>query len=159
MGREIAKIERRKPMFIYHLIASILSLVHVLGTKKADLILPSSRCFKEQLVEQGIPESKIMPYPNGVDVNSFSNRDGTAIRKKYHLDDLKVIIYIGIMARARYLSVLIQTFAKVKKERRNVKLLMVGQGSDEQTELAHVRCRCRESATGRRPRAGRPAGP
>ncbi len=132
MGREIAKIEGRKPMFVYHLIASMQILVKALAMKKADLFLPTSRRFKEQMVEQGISESKIMPYPNGVDMNLFSNRDGAAIRSKYHLDDSEVIIYVGTLARARYLSVLIQAFAKVRKERKNVKLLMVGQGNDEE---------------------------
>lgn len=70
-----------------------------------------------------------MPYPNGVDIESFLNKDGKGIRERYHLGNSKAIIYIGTMSKARNLSVLIQAFSKVKNKRGDVKLLMVGDGT------------------------------
>jgi glycosyltransferase involved in cell wall biosynthesis len=73
-----------------------------------------------------------MPYPNGVDIEKISEKDGTAIRKEYGLDNSMVIIYVGAMDKARSLDILINAFARVKGKIEKVKLLMVGEGNDRE---------------------------
>ena len=99
---------------------------------KADLIFPISKWMKEELVKQGIPDSKMMPLPLGVNPELFSStKDGTKIRGQYDLNDAQVILYTGTMDKLRKLSIIIHTFSKVREHKDNVKLLMVGKGNDK----------------------------
>jgi len=99
---------------------------------RADLIFPISKWMKEELVKQGIPDSKMMPLPLGVNPELFSqNEDGMKIREKYDLNDEQVILYIGTMDKLRQLDIIIRAFSKVRGHRENVKLLMVGDGNDK----------------------------
>lgn len=112
----ISKIEAHLTMHILH---------------KADLVLPISKWLKEDFAKKGIERSKMMPLPEGIDLDRFSDADGEAIRRRYNLNDSKVIIYVGTIDAMRKLDVLIYAFSKVKKSRENVKLLMVGEGNDK----------------------------
>lgn len=98
---------------------------------EADLILPTTKWFKESLIEKGIPETKIMAYPNGVSIRAYQDKSRLDIRGKYCLIDSKIIIYVGTLGKARKLEILIQAFSIVKKAKNNVMLLIVGQGDDE----------------------------
>ena len=112
----ISKIEAHLTMHILH---------------KADLVLPISKWLKEDFAKKEIERSKILPLPEGIDLDRFSDADGEAIRRRYNLNDLKVVIYVGTIDAMRKLDVLIYAFSKVKKSRENVKLLMVGDGNDK----------------------------
>ena len=129
---EGSKIEGDSPLFLWYLMAKIKASLKTYIMKKADLILPTTRWFEEGLAEKGISKSKLLPFPNGVDIDSFLNKDGGDIRKKYNLGNSKVIIYVGVMAKMRELSMLISAFSKVNDKIGNVKLLMVGDGTDRQ---------------------------
>ena len=100
--------------------------------RKADLIFPISKWMEKKLIKEGIPRSKMMPLPLGVNPELFSqNQDGVKIREKYNLNRLQVILYIGTMDERRQLDIIIHAFSKVKKHKYNVKLLMVGEGNDK----------------------------
>lgn len=124
------KTEARKPLLLWYLMARIKVLLKTYIMRKADLILPTTRWFEKGLVKQGISRAKLMPFPNGVDIKSCSNKSGEYIREKYHLGNSKVIIYVGVIGKPRYLRLLIEAFSKVKETRRDVRLLMVGDGTD-----------------------------
>ncbi len=124
------KVEAKKPLFLWYLMAKIKALLKVYIMKKADLILPTTRWFEKGLAQKGISSAKLMPFPNGVDLESFPNKDGRGVRQKYHLGNSKVIIYVGVIGKARKLDVLINAFFKVREQRKDVKLLMVGDGTD-----------------------------
>lgn len=127
---EIFKIDSLKPKFLYYLIAKFTTLVKMHTMHKADLILPTTKWCGEELAKKGIPISKMMPYPESADIAAFANKDGRNIRGKYNLGNSKVVVYVGTISKARYLSTLIQAFSRVRKERGNAKLLMVGDGTD-----------------------------
>jgi glycosyltransferase involved in cell wall biosynthesis len=127
------KIEAKKPLFLWYLMAKIKALLKTYIMKRADLVLPTTRWFEEELAEKGISKSKLMPFPNGVDLESFANKDGRDIREKYHLGNSNVLIYLGVMAKMRKLEVLIRAFSEVKEARGNIKLLMVGDGTGRET--------------------------
>jgi glycosyltransferase involved in cell wall biosynthesis len=130
---EGCRIEAKKPKILYYLIAKLSASMEMFIMKRADLVLPTTKWFAEALVKKGISKSKLLPHPNGVDIESFfKNRDGKAVREKYHLANSKIFIYLGTMDKARYLGLLIKAFWKVKKETEDVKLLMVGEGSDRE---------------------------
>jgi glycosyltransferase involved in cell wall biosynthesis len=123
------RIESRKPLLLWLMMAKIKAWLKIYTMRRADLVLPTTRWSEEELAKQGIPESKLMPFPNGVDMDSLSNKKGRDIRKKLCLVNSKVIIYVGVMGKMRNLDVLIQAFALVKPVIGNIKLLMVGDGT------------------------------
>jgi len=125
------QITPKKPKLLYYLIIKFNKFIATRLLHRADLILPTTKWFEEHLAKQGIPWSKMMPYPNGIDVQVFQGRDDRNIRDRYHLNDSKVVIYIGTLGKGRRLRVLIEAFAKAKRERENIKLLIVGEGDDE----------------------------
>lgn len=127
---EALKIDPRRPPLWDYLLKRLSSFAVYRLLPHADLVLPISEVMMERLARRGIEESKMMPYPNGVDVDLLSDGDGTAVRNQYRLGQSKVVIYIGSLARSRQLHVLLQAFAQVAKKR-DAKLLMVGKGSDE----------------------------
>lgn len=112
----ISKIEAHLTMHILH---------------KADLVLPTTKWMKEDFAKKGVERSKMMPYPNGIDIRRFSNANGGEIRRRYGLEDSKVVIYIGTLDKIRRLDVLIHAFSKVRENKENVKLLMIGDGTDK----------------------------
>jgi glycosyltransferase involved in cell wall biosynthesis len=129
---EGCKIEEKKPKILYYLIAKFNALMGIFIMKKADIVLTTTRWFEKDLAKKGISRLKLLPYPNGVDIESFLNTDGKDVREKYHLANSKIIIYVGTMIKARHLGLLIKAFRKVKKEIEDVKLLMVGEGRDRE---------------------------
>ena len=99
---------------------------------KADLIFPISKWMETELIKEGIPESKMMSLPMGVNPELFSSKkDGSKMREKYNLSDAEVILYTGTMDKLRELSIIIHAFSKVREHKDNVKLLMVGDGNDK----------------------------
>lgn len=133
------KIENRRPLFLWYLLAKMKAWLKVYIMKRADLVLITTWWFEEGLVKKGIPESKLMAFPNGVDLESFADKESKGIREKYRLGDTKVLIYLGVMGKVRKLELLIQAFAEVKKVKSDIKLLMVGDGTGRKDleELAH----------------------
>jgi len=102
---------------------------HIL--RKADFIFPISKWMEKELFRGGIPKSKMMAFPMGVNSKLFSiAKDGTRIRKMYELDDSQIILYIGAMVKPRQLNILIYAFSKVREHKDDVKLLMIGEGDD-----------------------------
>ena len=100
---------------------------------KADLIFPISKWMEEELIKKGIPKSKMMTLPMGVNPQLFHlSIDGAKIRQKYGLESTKIILYIGTMDQLRKLDMIIHAFSKIKgKCKYNFKLLMVGDGNDK----------------------------
>ena len=129
---EGCKIESKKPKILYYLIAKFNALMGIFIMKNADLVLTTTRWFEKDLAKKGISRLKLLPYPNGVDIESFLNTDGKDVREKYHLANSKIIIYVGTMIKSRHLGLLIRAFRGVKKEIEDVKLLMVGDGRDRE---------------------------
>jgi len=128
---EIRKIYYSKHKCFWYFVSKIEAYLTMHILHKADLVLPTTKRFKEYLAKKGIERSKMMPYPNGIDMRRFSSAGGEEIRKRYRLEDSNVIIYVGTMEKERYLDVLIHAFSKVREKKENVKLLMVGDGRDK----------------------------
>jgi len=135
---ESFKIESRRPRFFYYLLGRLSRFILTRLLHQADLILPISKWLKEDLIKQGIEESRMMPLPEGINIKTFISKNTQEIRQKYSLDNFKVMIYVGIMDKARQLSMLIHAFSVVRGSKDNVKLLMVGDGNDRENmeELA-----------------------
>lgn len=97
----------------------------------ADLVLATTKWMKNDFVNKGVKNSKIMSFPNGVNPNRFFCSNGTKIRKKYQLNDSKIFVYIGSLDKTRDLKLIIHAFSRVLKNEINAKLIFVGDGTDK----------------------------
>ena len=85
----------------------------------------------QDLVEKGIPKEKMMAFPLGLNVKRLSPKiSGIYIREKLKLNNPPTIIYVGTMEKVRGLDFLLRVLVRVKKKIQDIKLLMVGDGSD-----------------------------
>jgi glycosyltransferase involved in cell wall biosynthesis len=109
---------------------------------KADLIFPISKWMEKELIKEGIPKSRMMSLPLGVNTVLFSPaKNGMKVREKYDLNSAKVILYVGTMDKLRELDIIIHAFSKVRTKKKNATLLMVGDG-DGRTNLEALALRC-----------------
>ena len=130
-GWEFYKFYHPRLKYFWYFILRINAYLTLLILHKADLVLPTTKWMLEDFAEKGIEKSKMMPFPNGIDINRFSNAYGGEIRNRCGLEDSKVVIYIGTLDKIRRLEVLIHAFSKVRENKKNVKLLMIGDGTDK----------------------------
>lgn len=120
-----------KYKYLWRFISKIGTPLAIQLLHKADLVIPISEWLMEDFANKKIKRSKMIAVPSGVDINRFSDTEGWKIREKYGLEDSKVVVYIGTMDKTRQLDVLIYAFSKVLKNSKNVKLLMVGDGTNK----------------------------
>ena len=130
MAGQRARIASRELSFLSGPLARFNKFVLIRLLHRAELVLVTSKTHMERLADWGIDGEKLIPLPSSVDVEVFSPRDGSAIRKRYLLDDSKVVIYLGVMTKQRNLGMLIRAFPEVKSQVPDAKLLMVGEGDD-----------------------------
>lgn len=128
---EYHKGKSKRYRVLYYVVDRLVRLVAHRLLREADLILPTTKWFGQHLAGQGLPRSRIVPYPNGVNVGLFQGRDGRDVRARYSLSDSAVVIYVGTLDKARQLKVLIEAFAMLRAGRERAKLLVVGKGDDE----------------------------
>lgn len=128
---EFHKVHRSKHKYFWYFISKIEAYIIMYALHKADLVLPTTKWMVEDFTMKGIEGSKMMPHPNGIDISRSSDADGDAIRRRHNLEDSSVVVYVGTMDKMRHLDILIHVFSEVKKSRKDVKLLMVGDGNDK----------------------------
>lgn len=98
--------------------------------EKADLITCVSSPLKQQLIDIGIEENKIIVTPNGVNPDMYHpNIDGTFIRGKYNIGKDKIVIgFIGTFGAWHGAEILAGAYAELVKGYDNIHLLMIGDG-------------------------------
>lgn len=116
---------------IYYIRGKISQKIFIWIMSEANLILPVSKRMKENLMEKGISQEKMMIFPMGVNP-SFSPQklSGAHVRERFKLNNCPIIIYVGTMIKNRELDFLLRAIVKVKEKTQNIKLLMVGDGDD-----------------------------
>ena len=127
----------RKPKF-----KSLALLVENINLKHAHLIVTVSEVLADELVERGVPQEKIVCYPNGVDISffdpgRFNENEKKSLRESLGLSlDDKIFTFIGTFGRWHGVDVLAQTVVELVDSHRAViddhhlKFLLVGDGSE-----------------------------
>lgn len=95
-------------------------------------IFPVSHLLKDRLINfYKIPEERITVIPNGVNTDKFNPViNGSRIRKKYDLLDSLVIGYCGSLDEWVRLDILLKAVEQIRRDYKNIKLLIVGIGSE-----------------------------
>ncbi|UCC94475.1 MAG: glycosyltransferase family 4 protein [Candidatus Omnitrophota bacterium] len=100
--------------------------------KYSDAIVGVSEQTQEALRKEfGVDEKKIFVIYDGIDMEKFKpdKEKGESIRKKLSLtENNQVLLIAGVAHKQKGMHIGLQAFAKIKKEFKNVKLMIVGEG-------------------------------
>lgn len=98
----------------------------------ADLIVGNAEPMKDELMQRGVDENKILIVPNGVDPIRFSpSIDGTNIREKYKISEEEILVtFVGTFGPWHGTEVLAKTIKEVCSTNKNVKYMFVGNGAN-----------------------------
>jgi glycosyltransferase involved in cell wall biosynthesis len=112
---------------------SLAEKIERLNLLYAHLIVVVSKPLKQQLIDCGIDEKKILVNPNGVNLEKYSPEvSGKAVREKFQLEKKIVLGFIGTFGKWHGAEVLAEAFVKLLKLypelRSKIRLLMIGDG-------------------------------
>lgn len=96
------------------------------------IIVPGSK-HREGLISIGIPPEKIFIMPNVINFSSKEDLFGkeVAIEKKLNLTDKKIILFVGRLVKQKGVDYLLKAFSRLKRERNDVALVIIGKGELE----------------------------
>ena len=93
-----------------------------------DVVYAPSRATVQELVSRGIPEHKVKTYPRGVDVGRFHPAKRNGFFQRYAAGPGLKLLYVGRVSREKDLHVLTEAFCKLRALRRDLELVVVGDG-------------------------------
>lgn len=97
--------------------------------ERAEVVIAPTRAILDELYARapGIRKGEVIP--TGVDCGVFSPEvDGFRIRKKYGLENRKVILHLGRIAWEKNLDLIINAFDLISQKRDDVVLMIAGDG-------------------------------
>lgn len=96
----------------------------------------------ERNISYGVPASRVLYVPNGVDRERFAQvteEEARTLRHRLGLQDSQVVVYVGNLSLANHpLELLLQAFAQVRQQEPTTELLLVGGGEDYDTLQGQV---------------------
>jgi glycosyltransferase involved in cell wall biosynthesis len=106
-----------------------------------DQVFAPSKSIAAELKDKGIQEHKIKVYPRGIDTGRFHPSKKNGYWNRYFLDSEQSIklLYVGRISKEKNLDLLVQAFARHLQARKELKLIIVGDGpalGELQAELA-----------------------
>lgn len=97
--------------------------------KKANLIVPVTDSFKQNLIDRGISESKINVIKNGVDLSVYRPlAKDSHLLEKLELKDKFIVGYIGTHGMAHGLSFILDAIKDLNKD---IQFLFIGGGANK----------------------------
>jgi len=101
--------------------------------KKADKLLLRTAWTKEWILSKGVKEERIAITPSGLSEEELSKGNALRFVEKFGITG-PIILYLGIIKEQKGAKLLLDSFASVKQEIPNAKLVFVGA-----EEIAHER--------------------
>jgi PEP-CTERM/exosortase A-associated glycosyltransferase len=96
---------------------------------EADIVVTIASALRRDLIERGIPADKIYESPNGVDTSIFTPRQpDQEIIEKHKLAGKTVVGFIGSFYTYEGLNYLVDAMLLLLKERKDIVLLLAGEG-------------------------------
>ena len=109
--------------------------------RKADKIIVISEDFKENILEKGVPEEKIVVIPNWVDTDQVYPipREENILFDRYGLDREKfTICYSGNVGHSQNLQLLLDAAKAVQTELPDVHFVIIGEGAAKESLVKAV---------------------
>lgn len=98
--------------------------------KRAECVSVVSDYLKSKVIEtHGLERSKVLVFPNGVNVRRFRSRtDSDSLRSSLSVVNKKVVLFIGAITQDRGLDLLVKALPKILLKNSNAIVLIVGEG-------------------------------
>jgi glycosyltransferase involved in cell wall biosynthesis len=102
--------------------------------KNADALIVPGTLSRNFHIERGAPAQRIFTAPNIVDVDTFFEKSSgykkrkTVLKHDLHLDKNTIVLFVGQLVHRKGVRFLIQAFAKLRREREDIMLVLVGDG-------------------------------
>lgn len=95
--------------------------------RRPDLLLVSSEAGRQLLTAQGARPERIVPLPDGVDVEAFHPwHDASALRRRLGLEGKRVIVFLGVLTPYQGVDDLLQAMRTVVRTVPEAHLLLMG---------------------------------
>ncbi|MBI5487808.1 MAG: glycosyltransferase family 1 protein, partial [Deltaproteobacteria bacterium] len=96
---------------------------------KVDQIYVLTEAYRRMLQDNGLGDKDIRIFPKGTDVTLFHpDRRDTATWKRWNLNGSTKLLYVGRVSREKGLDVLGESYRRLRSERDDVELVVVGDG-------------------------------
>lgn len=116
------------------LVYNMLERVELALYRSADLVVPVTDAFKENLKKRGIPENKQLVIPNGSNLELFDKRRYNGqVRNNLRLDDKFIVGYIGTHGMAHSLDFILNSIASLEDP--DIHFLFIGDGAEKKNLL------------------------
>ncbi|MFP4393571.1 MAG: glycosyltransferase [Desulfohalobiaceae bacterium] len=100
-----------------------------------DQVFVPSKSTAEELIAKGIKREKVQIYPRGIDIGRFHPAKRNGYWKQYFQDsdeqNIK-LLYVGRISKEKNLDLLVEAYSKYLSCRKDVKLIIVGDGPERQ---------------------------
>ena len=112
--------------------------------KRVDHVFTICEGLRRDIVERGIPESRITVIPNAVDIENFQmsapDAGTEALRRKVGLEGCTVLGFVGSFYAYEGLDLLLDAFAGLAAARPDLRVLLVGGGPQDANLKAQATC-------------------
>jgi len=128
-GERIAVLENTKLPLNRYIKSKLHHFIIYFSMKRADVIFAISKYRGERITRRGIPPENIVVLSPGTDITLFnSDTSGEEVRKKFALNNKKVIVCVTSIAKFRKPEILLEIAAYLKKYIKDFVVLIVGFG-------------------------------
>jgi glycosyltransferase involved in cell wall biosynthesis len=95
--------------------------------QNASKIIALSQAETREYVDVGISQEKIAIIPNGTDLSEYADLPSKGVfRKKFGIDDEKLVLYLGRIHRIKGVDILVRAFANIVEKLDDAKLVVAG---------------------------------
>ena len=109
--------------------------------RHADKIIVISESFKQNIIEKGVPEEKVVVVPNWVDTDDVYSvtRQDNILFERFGLDRSKFYVcYSGNIGHSQNLELLIEAAKRLQTELPDIQFVLVGEGAAKSELMAAV---------------------
>lgn len=97
--------------------------------RRSEVVIAPTEAIKSELQRNVSGIRRIEVVPTGVDLERFNpDLDGSVIRKRYGLEDKKVILHLGRIAMEKNLEQVLRGFARLSSKHPELRLMVTGEG-------------------------------
>jgi len=120
------------------LIYNMLEKIELFLYRNADLIVPNSPAFKQNLINRGIQEEKIYVIPNGANLEHFKPiSKNEKLANNLGLNGKFIVGYLGTHGLAHNLDFILDCATELRNT--NIKFLFIGDGAEKKNLLKQAK--------------------
>ena len=112
-------------------ISKLLRKIYLSGLKKSDTIIANSNITKQEIIDDGIIDSKIKIIYPAVDYNFFKLSDKIKAKENFNVKDKFVILSVGRLIRRKGFDTVLDILPKLIEHIPNLFYIIRGEGYDK----------------------------